>query len=107
MFVPFFHGGAARRQHTSTTKEIQKSKLKEIRKYWNEKKAWRMLRGKAAVHDCWPEVPNHLRRSILSLVWTFSCAQIDLRKAQERELATSLMENRRAVGLLDPMRDKN
>ena len=36
---------------------------------------------------------------------TFSCAQIDLRKSLERELAT-LDENRRAVGLLDPMRDK-
>ena len=39
-------------------------------------------------------------------VGTFSCAQTDLRKARERELAT-LDENRRAVGLPDPMRDNN
>ena len=36
----------------------------------------------------------------------FPCAQIDLRKAREREFAHS-MKNRRAVGLLNPMRDKN
>ena len=36
----------------------------------------------------------------------FSCAQIDLRKARERELAT-LGEKSTAVGLLNPMRDKN
>ena len=37
-------------------------------------------------------------------VGTFSCAQIVLREARERELATHLMRNRRAVGLLNPMR---
>ena len=39
----------------------------------------------------------------------FSCAQIDLRKARERELVsnTHSMKNRRAVGLLNPIRDKN
>ena len=37
----------------------------------------------------------------------FSCAQIDWRKARERELATTPDVNRRAVGLLNPMRDKN
>ena len=37
---------------------------------------------------------------------TFSCIKIDWRKARERELAT-LNENRRAVGMLKPMRDKN
>ena len=36
---------------------------------------------------------------------TFPCAQINLRKTRERELAT-LDENRRAVGLLNLMRDK-
>ena len=36
----------------------------------------------------------------------FSCIKIDQRKAQERELAT-FDENRRAVGMLNPMRDKN
>ena len=41
----------------------------------------------------------------INFVGTFSCAQIDLRKARERELAT-LDENRRAVGLLTSMRDK-
>ena len=39
-------------------------------------------------------------------VWTFSCAQIDSRKARKRELAT-FDESRRAVGMLNPMRDKN
>ena len=39
-------------------------------------------------------------------VGTFSCGQIDLRKARERELAAP-MKNQRAVGLLSPMRDKN
>ena len=36
---------------------------------------------------------------------TFSCAQIASRKAREREFAT-FDENRRAVGMLNPMRDK-
>ena len=45
----------------------------------------------------------HARVNSLGL---FSCAQIDFRKARERELAT-LDENRRAVGLLNPLRDKN
>ena len=36
----------------------------------------------------------------------FSWAQIDSRKARERELATLDERNRRAVGLLNPMRDK-
>ena len=36
----------------------------------------------------------------------FSCIKIDQRKAQERELAT-FDENRRAVGMLNPMRDNN
>ena len=40
------------------------------------------------------------------VVGTFFCAPIDSRKAQERELAT-FDENRRAVGMLNPMRDKN
>ena len=48
----------------------------------------------------WPSAHSY------KFVETFSCAQIDLRKAQERELA-ALDENRRAVGLLNPMRDKN
>ena len=39
-------------------------------------------------------------------VETFSCAQVDLRKARERESA-ALDENRRAEGLLNPMRDKH
>ena len=40
-------------------------------------------------------------------IGTCSCAQIDYwRKARERELAT-FDENRRAVGILNPMRDKN
>ena len=39
-------------------------------------------------------------------VGDFSCAQIDFRKAREHELAT-LDQNRRAVGLLNPMRDKS
>ena len=34
-----------------------------------------------------------------------SCAQVDPRKARERVLAT-FDENRRAVGMLTPMRDK-
>ena len=38
-------------------------------------------------------------------VGTISCAEIDLQKARELELAT-LMNNRRAMGLLNPMRDK-
>ena len=40
------------------------------------------------------------------LVGTFSCIEIDKRKARERELAT-FDENRRAMGMLNPMRDKN
>ena len=42
------------------------------------------------------------------LVGTFSWVKtrIDWRKARERELAT-FDENRRAVGMLNPMRDKN
>ena len=40
------------------------------------------------------------------LVGTFSCIKIDPRKARERELA-AFDENRRAVGMLTPMRDKN
>ena len=39
-------------------------------------------------------------------VGTFSCAQIDSRKARKRELAT-FDESRRAVGMLNPMRYKN
>ena len=37
---------------------------------------------------------------------SFSCVKIDWRKALKRELAT-LNENRRAVGMLSPMREKN
>ena len=40
------------------------------------------------------------------LAGTFSCIQSDQREARERELAT-FDENRRAVGMLNPMRDKN
>ena len=40
------------------------------------------------------------------LVGTFSCIKIDEQKARERELAT-FDENRRAVGMLNPMCDKN
>ena len=40
------------------------------------------------------------------LVGTFSCIKIDQRKARERELAT-FDEDRRAVGMLEPMCDKN
>ena len=40
------------------------------------------------------------------LVGLFSCIKNDERKAQERELAT-FDGNRRAVGMLNPMRDKN
>ena len=40
------------------------------------------------------------------IVGVFSCAQIDSRRARERELAT-FDEPRRAVGMLNPMRDKN
>ena len=36
----------------------------------------------------------------------FFCAKIDSRKARERELA-KFDENRRAVGMLNPLRDKN
>ena len=39
-------------------------------------------------------------------VGTFSCAQIDSRKARKRELAT-FDESRRAVGMLNPTQDKN
>ena len=39
-------------------------------------------------------------------VGTFSCAQIDSRKARKRDLAT-FDELRRAVGMLNPMRDKS
>ena len=42
----------------------------------------------------------------LSYVGTFSCIKIDLQKARERELAT-FDDNRRAVGMLNPMRDKS
>ena len=40
------------------------------------------------------------------LVRTFSCLKNYWRKARERESAT-FDENRRAVEMLDPMRDKN
>ena len=40
------------------------------------------------------------------LVRTFSCLKIDSRKAQESELPI-FDENRRAVGVLHAMRDKN
>ena len=50
--------------------------------------------------------PRRVHTRINSL-GTFSCAQIDLRKARERELATHSMKNRRAVGVLNAMRDKN
>ena len=40
------------------------------------------------------------------LVGTFSSIEIDWRRARERELAT-FDENRGAVGMLNPMRDKN
>ena len=36
----------------------------------------------------------------------FSCIKIDWQKARERELAT-FDENRRAVGMLNPVRDRN
>ena len=39
------------------------------------------------------------------LVGTFSCAQFDSRKARERESA--ILDEKPAVGLLNPMRDKN
>ena len=39
-------------------------------------------------------------------VGTFSCAQIDLRKARERELAT-LDEISTSSGIADPMQDNN
>ena len=40
------------------------------------------------------------------LVGYFSCINIDWRKARERQLAI-LEEKRRAVEMLDPMRDNN
>ena len=40
------------------------------------------------------------------LVGTFSCIKVDEWKARERELVT-FGENRRAVGVLNAMRDKN
>ena len=43
---------------------------------------------------------------IYKFVGSFSCAQIDSRKARERDLA-AFDENRRAAGMLTPMRDKN
>ena len=52
----------------------------------------------------WVRVPPSAYSYKLS--GTFSCAQIDSRKARERELAR-FDESRRAVGMLDPMRDKN
>ena len=39
-------------------------------------------------------------------VGIFSCAQNGLRKARERDVSKHSMKNRRAVGLLNPMRDK-
>ena len=57
------------------------------------------------------ESPRVHTRIYIVFVWTFSCAQVDSPKARERELlATTLDESRkdrRAVGLLNPMRDKN
>ena len=44
--------------------------------------------------------------SSYEFVGTFSCAQMDSRKTRERESAT-FGENRRAVGMLNPMRYKN
>ena len=44
--------------------------------------------------------------SIIYQVLTFPCIKIDWRKARERELAT-FDENRRAVGMLNPIRDKS
>ena len=43
---------------------------------------------------------------INTLLGAFSCAQIDSRKARERELAT-FDENRRAAGVSNPIHDKN
>ena len=49
---------------------------------------------------------NSHRVHIQVLVWTFSCIKNDQRKSREREFAT-FDENRRAVGMLNPMRDKD
>ena len=49
--------------------------------------------------------PRRVHTRINSLRFLL-CAQIDLRKARERDLAHS-MKNRRAVGVLNPMRDEN
>ena len=51
--------------------------------------------------------PPRVHSRIYSWGDFFLCTQIDLRKSRERELETTLDENRRAVGLLNPMRDKN
>ena len=54
-------------------------------------------------------LPDECIHTRIKFVGTFSCAQIDLRKVRQRELATNKqsMKNRRAVALLNPMRDKN
>ena len=61
-----------------------------------------MAKQRLCQHLSWP--------SSYVLVGTFSCVKKkkknDQRKAGERELAT-FDENRRAVGMLNPMRDKN
>ena len=51
--------------------------------------------------------PRRVHTYSYKFVGAFSCAQSDLRKARELELATHSMKNRRSVGLLNPMRDKN
>ena len=50
-------------------------------------------------------VGSSLNRVRTYSVGTFFCTVLDLRKPRERELAT-FDENRRAVGTLNPMRDK-
>ena len=39
---------------------------------------------------------------LYKFVGTFSCAQIDLRKARERELATTLDEKSTSSGIAEP-----
>ena len=80
--------------------------------YWEERESGARIKyttgrsdGVSGYPRAWDRSGSRVAYSY-AFVGFYSGAQIDLRKAREREVATP-DENRRAVGLLDPMRDKN
>ena len=82
------------------------SKMKNQHELWvlhrRPRDVWRYTRAWNRAVSCVRISPSAYTNIF---VGTLACAQIDLRKTRERELAT-FYESRRATGLLNPMRNR-